>query len=218
MATMNRITLEGHPRTKLTKGERNRIRTRGDVPGIVYGKGLQPQPIYITGESFKQLRGKGRALVDLTISGDGTVSCMVHEIERDMLNKKPLHIDLHAVDLSEPINVEIPIILDGLEPVEKRGGVIQQQTRDVLVRCLPTDVPEFILYNIAKLEIGENVTCGDLPLPSGVVLMSDPAEVICAVMEARFAEPETEIEPKEPELVHDTEGKGKDAPDKKARV
>jgi large subunit ribosomal protein L25 len=211
MATMDRITLEGHPRTKLSKGERNRIRSRGDVPGIVYGKGLQPQPIFITGESFKQLRGKGRTLIDLSISGDGTVTCMVHEVERDMLNKKPMHIDLHAVSLTEPINVEIPIILDGLEPVEKRGGVIQQQTRDVLVRCLPTDVPEFILLNIAKLEIGENLTCGDLPLPNGVVLMSDPAEVVCAVMEAKFAPPDTEIEPKEPELVHDTEGKGEEA-------
>lgn len=214
---MNRLNLEAHPRTTLTKGERNRIRRRGDVPGIVYGKEMAPQAIYITKESFKQLRGHGRMLVELNLDG-GSISAMVHEVTRDIMNKQPLHIDLHAVNLAEPMHVEIPIFLDGLETVEKKkNGVIQQQTRDVLVKCLPTDVPEFILHNISALDIGENVTCGDLTLPAGVTLLSPADEVVCSVIAAKNAPADTEIEPKEPELVHDTEGKGKDAADKVAR-
>ncbi len=213
---MNRISLEAHRRTSLTKGERSRIRSRGDVPGVVYGKGREPQAIYLTHESFKRLHGHGRMLVELTLDGD-RISVMVHEVSRDMMNKQPLHIDLHAVDLSEPIQVEIPIFLDGLEEVEKKNVIIQQQTRDVLVKCLPTDVPEFIMHNIASLGIGDSVHCGDLKMPAKVALLSSPDEVVCSILEAKNAPPETEIEPKEPDLVHDTEGKGKVAPDKVAR-
>jgi large subunit ribosomal protein L25 len=206
MAT-DRITLEAHPRTQMTKGERNRIRRRGDVLGIVYGKDVAPQPIYITNESFKQLRGHGKVLVDVNVDGN-RIAAIVQEIEHDMMDKKPLHIDLHAVNLSEPINVSVPIFLDGLEAVEKQGAVIQQLLREVDVRCLPTDVPEYIMHNIADLKIGDNLVCGDLALPAGVTLNQESGDVIVMIIEAKNAEPETEIEPKEPELVHDTEGKG----------
>ncbi|KEO83124.1 50S ribosomal protein L25 [Tumebacillus flagellatus] len=207
----DRITLQAQPRTKLTKGERNRIRRSGNIPGIIYGKDQTPTPITINGESFKQLRHHGKVLVDVSLDGTGTISAMVNEIERDMLNRKPMHIDLYAVNLREPINVDVQIILDGLEAVEKRGAVIQQNLREVTVRCLPTDVPEYILHNIAMLEIGENSTCADLQLPPNVSLQNEPTDVIAIAMEARNPEPETEIEPKEPELVHDTEGKGEEA-------
>lgn len=207
----NRITLEAERRIKMTKGERNRIRREGNVPGVVYGKEQAPTAITISGESFKQLRHHGKVLVDVRIDGTGTISAMVNEIERDMINRRPIHIDLFAVNLKEPITIDVQLILDGLEPVEKRGAVIQQLLREVTVRCLPTDVPEYILHNIAHLEIGENATCGDLQLPPGVSLQQEATDVIAMAIEAKNPEPETEVEPKEPELVHDTEGKGEEA-------
>jgi large subunit ribosomal protein L25 len=213
MAT-ERITLEAHARTKMTKGERSRIRRRGDVPGIVYGKDIEPQPIYITQESFKQLKGHGKVLVDVNIEGS-RIAALIQEIERDMMKKQPLHIDLHAVNLRDPINVSVPIYLDGLESVEKQGAALQQLLREVDVRCLPTDVPEYIMHNIADLQIGENLICGQLAMPAGVELNQESGDVIVMIIEAKNDEPDTEIEPKEPELVHDQEGKGVSQENKK---
>ena len=210
MAT-NRITLEAGRRMALTKGEKRKIRNRGDIPAVVYGKDIPAQPIYITHESFKQLRGHGRMLVDVNIEGTNRIAAIIQEIDRDMMNKFPVHIDLHAVDLKEPMNVEVPIILGGLEDVEKQGAVIQQLLREVGVRCLPTDVPEFISHDISAMKIGENLTCAQLVLPSGLELNQEGNDVIVMVVEAKNAPPETEIEPKEPEIVHDQEGKGEEA-------
>lgn len=209
---MNRITLQAHRRTNLSKGERRRIRNRGDVPGVVYGADMPSTPIYVTNESFKQLKGHGRMLVTLNIEGDGQVSAMVNEIDTDILNHMPVHIDFHAVNLTDPITVEVPVFLNGLEKVEKnKRAVIQQQTRDVLIRCLPTEVPEYIMHDISHMQVGDSIRCGELTMPSGVELVSTPDEVICSVIEAKNAAPDTEIEPKEPEIVHDQEGKGKEA-------
>lgn len=210
MAT-NRITLEAGRRLALTKGEKRQIRNRGDVPGVLYGKDVPPQAIYIKHESFKQIKGHGRMLVDVNIEGTNRIAALIQEIDRDMLNKFPVHIDLHAVDLREPVKVEVPVILDGLEKVEKQGAVIQQLMREVGIRCLPTEVPEFITHNIADLKIGENLTCAQIVLPSGVELNQEGDDVICMIVEAKNAPPETEIEPKEPEIVHNQEGKGKEA-------
>lgn len=209
---MNRITLQAHRRTDMRKGELRRIRNRGDVPGVVYGPNIEATPIYVTNESFKQLKGHGRMLVSLNIEGDGQVSAMVNEIDRDMMNNFPVHIDFHAVDMSEPITTEVPIFLNGLEKVEKnKRAVIQQQTRDVLIKCLPEDVPEYIMHDISAMQVGDSTRCGDLTMPQGVELISPPGEVICSVIEAKNAAPDTDIEPKEPEIVHDQEGKGKEA-------
>ncbi|WCK54726.1 50S ribosomal protein L25 [Aneurinibacillus sp. Ricciae_BoGa-3] len=204
---MNSIQLEAHPRTILTKGERNRLRREGHVPGVLYGKGTEAQAIYITGNSFRQVNGHGNILVDVNLEGEH-VSAMINEIAYEIMKHRPLHIDMHAVNLNEPINAEVPVVLDGLQVVESKGAIVQQQTREVAVRCLPTNVPESITHNIANLAVGDTMHAGDLTLPTGVTLHTDPEEVICTITEVKNATTDTEIEPKEQQLVHDTEGKG----------
>jgi large subunit ribosomal protein L25 len=207
---MNSIQLEAHPRTVLTKGERNRLRSEGHVPGVLYGKGREAQAIYITADSFRHIKGHGNILVDVNLEGEH-VSAMINEIAREIMKHRPLHIDMHAVNLNELINAEVPVVLDGLQVVESNSAFVQQQTREVSVRCLPTNVPESITHNIANLDVGDTVHASDLTLPTGVTLHAHPEEVICTIIEAKNAVPDTEIEPKEPELLHDTEGKGEKA-------
>lgn len=203
---MNSIQLEAHPRSEITKGERNRLRREGNVLGVLYGKGREAQAIYITAESFRQLKGHGNILVDVNLEGEH-VSAMVNEIARETMKHRPLHIDMHAVNLNEPIHAEVPVVLDGLQEVDRKGAIVQQQTRAVSVRCLPTNVPESITYSIANLAVGDAVHARDLTLPSGITLYSDPEEVICTIMEAKIAAADTnaESEPTE-QLV--TEDKG----------
>jgi large subunit ribosomal protein L25 len=209
---MERIILHAGLRTALTKGERNQIRREGGVPAILYGKSVDPTPIYITPEAFKNLAHQnGYGLVELQIDGKGTYTAMVHKIEREPVSKRVLHIDFHAVQLNEPVDVDVPIVLVGLEQVEKRGGVVQQQMREVMLRALPADVPEHVPADISSLEIGQTLLVGQLPIPERCELKSDPDQVVLSVIVPKNAPPELEIEPKEPELVHDTEGKGEEA-------
>jgi len=107
MAT-NRITLEAQPRTILSKGERNRIRKSGNIPGVIYGRGREPMAITVSGESFKQLRGHGKVLVDVRLAGGETVSAMVQDIAKAKINRETIHIDLNAVNLTEPRNRKLP--------------------------------------------------------------------------------------------------------------
>ncbi|WP_047155441.1 50S ribosomal protein L25 [Aneurinibacillus tyrosinisolvens] len=203
---MDSIHLEAHPRTELTKGERSRLRREGHVLGVLYGKGREPEAIYITANSFRQLKGHGNILVDVNLKGEH-VPAMINEIAREPMKHRPLHIDMHAVNLKEPINTEVPVLLDGLQALDGKGAMVQQQTRELAIRCLPTNVPESIVHNIENLTVGDVLHAHDLTLPTGVTLHTDPEEVICTITEARNEDPDTESEPKEPGLVHDAEGK-----------
>lgn len=206
---MERLVIRGGLRTKLSKGERNRIRREGGVPAVIYGRGVKSTPIYIDAESFKRIAAQnGYGLVEMHIDGLGRYHAMIHHIDREPLHKKVLHIDFHAVSLDEPVDVEVPVYLDGLEEVEKRDAVIQQQMREVTVQALPADVPEHILADISHMQIGDRLRAKDLPLPPECRLKSDPEDIVVMVIPARNAPPDTKIEPKEPELVHDTEGQG----------
>ncbi|WP_018131775.1 50S ribosomal protein L25 [Effusibacillus pohliae] len=206
---MEQVAIRGRIRTKLTKGERNRIRREGGVPAVLYGRNVESTPISIDADSFKTIAAQnGRGLVELDIEGIGRHHAIIHHIDRDPLNRQVLHIDFHAVSLDEPVDVEVPVYLNGLEAVEKRGGVIQQQMREVLVRALPVDVPEYLVEDISHMDIGNNLRVKDLQVPAKCEIKSDPEEVIVSVIAAKNAPPDTEIEPKEPDLVHDTEGEG----------
>lgn len=206
---MNQILIEGKLRTKLSKGERNRIRRQGGIPAVIYGRNVPSTPIFIEAPSFKKIAAQnGYGFVEMNIEGLGRYPAMVQHIEREPLNKQVLHIDFHAVSLNEPVDVDVPVFLNGLENVEKRDGVIQQQLREVMVRALPTEVPEFIMANISAMEIGDSLRAGELVLPKACTLKTEPEEIVVSVIAAKNAPPDTEIEPKEPELVHDTEGQG----------
>lgn len=206
---MKQLVIEGKLRTKLSKGERNRIRREGGIPAVIYGRKIPSTPIYLEAPAFQTIAAQhGYGLVEMNIEGLGRYPAMIHRMAREPLYKRILHIDFHAVSLDEPVDVEVPVYLNGLEIVEKGGGVIQQQLREVMVRALPTDVPEHILADISRMEIGDSLRAGDLIMPPGCTLVTDPGEIIVSVILAKNDPPETEIEPKEPELVHDTEGQG----------
>ncbi|BCJ87411.1 50S ribosomal protein L25 [Effusibacillus dendaii] len=205
---MEQLAIEAGLRTKLTKCERNRIRREGGVPGILYGPTITSTPIVIHPESLKKIVArKGHGLVELNLSGE-TVHAMIRHMEREPINRKVLHIDLYAVSMDQMIDVEVPIYLNGLEEVEKRDAIIQQQMREVILRTRPMDIPDQILVDISWMHAGDNLRVRDLPIPSGSKLISDLEEVVVGVIPADNAEPDTEIVPKEPELVHDTEGQG----------
>ncbi|GAX88666.1 50S ribosomal protein L25 [Effusibacillus lacus] len=201
--------IRGGLRTRLTKGERNRIRREGSIPAVIYGRTVASTPIYIDSESFKQIAAQnGYGLVEMNIDGLGSYHAMIHHIDREPINRRVLHIDFHAVSLDEPVDVEVPLYLTGLEEVEKQDAVIQQQMREVMVRALPAEVPEYILVHVSDMKIGDNLYVRDLPVPVNCEVKSDPEDVVVGVIAAKNAPPETEIEPKEPDLVHDTEGQG----------
>lgn len=202
---MEQITLEARVRSERTKGERNRIRREGGMLANLYGKTVEATPIYLTPSAYKTLLQHGvSGLVHLNVEGKGTFAAIVHEVERDPLSRKILHIDFHAVNMDEKVDVEVPLVLEGVEAVEKRGGVIQQQLQEILLRALPQDIPEQISVNISGMKIGDSLHVGEISIPERCTLKSDAEQIIVTIIAPKNADLDTVTETKEEESAQES--------------
>ncbi len=189
---MNGLVIEASPR-EVHGTTRAKLRRAQRVPAVVYGHGMESMPISVPDKLFSGASSLRKALVQLKLDGK-TMDVMVHDVQRHPISRAVLHVDFYKVNLNEPIDVKIPVHLTGTETVERKGGIVQQQTREVVIHVLPQDAPEVLTVDVSTIEIGEHLSVGDITLPAGAELRSDPAEVIVSVLAAKRAAAEEEAE------------------------
>jgi large subunit ribosomal protein L25 len=174
-----------------------KLRATGEIPAIVYGIGSDPTPISVSEKAFQGFSALRKSLVELTVAGK-KVNTIVQDVQRHPVTKKILHIDFLQVDLNQPIDTKVPLHVVGIEEVERRGGVVQQQTHEVELHALPQSMPEVLTVDVSDLEVGESVSVGTIKIPSGVEFRSDPNEVVASVIagrrDATSAETEAEVD------------------------
>jgi len=199
------ITLKATKREDLTKSNTKKLRHEGFVPGVVYGKAQDSKNIAVDSIAFyKTIRDEGRnAVLSLEIENESPVNVMLQEYQMDSLKDELIHVDFYAVDMSEEINVEVPIRLEGEETVSKNGGVLQQPKYELQVRGKPGTFPEDIVVDVSSLEIGEGLTVADIPENNDYKILDEQEETIVTVVAPDKVEDTEEASDggAEPELV-----------------
>ncbi|MGE5561131.1 MAG: 50S ribosomal protein L25 [Chloroflexota bacterium] len=203
---MQQITLKAEPRES-GKGSAHRVRAEGYVPAIVYGKNTSNVSLKVSGRELGRAlhTGAGRNnLFRVEVGGEEPRTCIIKEVQTDPVTGRVIHIDLFQISLKDRITTSVTIVLHGEEAVEKTGGILQHGLRELEIECLPTDIPEHIVVDVSALRVGQHVTAGEVKLPEGVELVSEPEEVVVSVVAPKHAEvEETEAATgaAEPELV-----------------
>lgn len=165
----------------LNKGLRN----AGKIPAVLYGR--EHKPVNITVDNKEMHRAVStkagfNVLIDLNIAGKEKVMARVCDYQANPITREFTHIDFQIVDLKRKIEVEVPLHVEGKSPGVKEGGVLDIQRRTLLVKCLPTAIPEFISVDISALNIGDNIHVDDLKFPEGVECHHDVNFTILAVV------------------------------------
>lgn len=196
------IILKATPRPPQGTRPARRLRSEGKVPGVVYGLGGDPLPLTV---EWRELRAalvteQGlNAVIHLEVEGERTPT-LVKEMQRHPVRRNVLHVDFIRVDLNKPVDVEVPIHLEGeAEAVQREGGVIDQTLTSLLVHCKPSDIPAQLAVDISDLEIGSAKHVSDIVLPAGV---STAVELEETVVTASFQV----VEIPEPEEGEEAEG------------
>jgi large subunit ribosomal protein L25 len=207
---MAEITLTATPRPPQGTRPARRLRNEGKVPGVVYGLGGDPVTLTV---EWRELRAalvteQGlNAVIHLEVDGE-RVPTLVKEMQRHPVRRNVLHVDFIRVDLNKPVDVEVPLHLEGeAEAVAREGGVIDQTLTSLLVHCKPSDIPAQLTVDISDLEIGSSKHVSDIALPAGVTTSVDPEEtVVTASFQAVEVEEPTEGEEAEGEEGAEGEG------------
>jgi large subunit ribosomal protein L25 len=197
-------------RTTMGTRPMRRLRQGPLIPGIVYGRAMEPIPVTVSRKALAKLlhtKAGEHALVTLRLE-DGKLwekPALIQDLQHDPVDGHVIHVDFHAIALTEQIRVKIPVLLKG-EPVgvKQDGAVLEQFLREVEVECLPTEIPEGVEVDVSALKIGETVHVRDLTPPKSAKLLSDPAGAIASVQQPKVEKPEEEAAAvTEPEVIRE---------------
>ncbi len=182
---MAEVKLEVTKREGTGKGVARRSRAAGKVPGIVYGRGMDPVSIEVDRRQFIQALQTDagmNVLLGLDIDGE-TITTLPRQLQRDPVRGTLLHADFVKVDLTVEVEAEVPVHLVGGDqaPGVREGGVLEHPMHQVTVRCLPTEVPESIDADVSALNIGDSLRIADLPSTGNFEFVQDPDTVVASV-------------------------------------
>jgi large subunit ribosomal protein L25 len=201
-----RPTLEAEARPD--KGSRNarRLRRAGYVPGIVYGGGGDSVPFKVGTRELRAALVAGSAVIDLKVDGAATRPVIVKDQQLHPVRSDVMHVDLLEVNLREKIHTTVRVELHGAEdaPGVSEGGIISQETNELNIEALPTDIPESIPVDVSHMESAATLHLSEVTAPQGVTFLDDPDETIIATVTVPTEEPE------EPEIETETELVGED--------
>jgi large subunit ribosomal protein L25 len=202
-ATSARPTLAAEPREIIGKKVAG-LRRDGRLPAVVFGHGESSESVSIDTHEFEQLRRHvgSNALIDLSIQGKKARPVLVSGIQVHPVNRRPLHVDLFLVRMTEELTVDVRLIPTGTSrAVEDEGGTLLHPIEHVRIKALPDHLPQSIEYAIDSLvDFDAVIKVADLAIPSDATLLTDPEEII-----AKVQPPRVEVEP-EPEVAEGEEG------------
>jgi large subunit ribosomal protein L25 len=179
------VDLQAEERNERGKNAARRLRASGMTPAVLYGEGNEAGgstalaiPTRIVDYTLHHFGDN--ALYNIAIDGD-TSTARVVDAQRDPVSGLLVHVDFAPVNMTERIEVTVPLHVTGDAPGVEEGGVLQQVAYEIQVESLPGDIPQEITLDVSGLGMNENLTLGDLTLPEGVTLLSEPEEVAVTV-------------------------------------
>jgi large subunit ribosomal protein L25 len=194
---MDTVVLPATRRKVVGSKHSQRLRQHGQLPAIVYGHGERPEAIALQAHDVEVALLHHSRLVQLDVEGTKQ-QYLIKAVQYDHLGTTPIHVDLMRVSMDERVTVQVTIELKGTPKGAAEGGHLDQLMDAVEVECLVTAIPESFRANVNNLGIGDAVSVGDIELPPGVKLLTDPEEKIAICREPTVAR---EVEEEEIEAV-----------------
>jgi large subunit ribosomal protein L25 len=186
-----RATLAAAHRDVTGKAVAN-IRREGRLPAVVYGHGVESANVSVDTHEFELLRRhvSSNALVDLSIDGKTARPVLVQSVQIHPVHRKPLHIDLFLVRMTEELTVDVPLVSTGEgTAMTALGGTLLHPIETVKVKALPDHLPQSIEYSIESLvDFDATIHVRDLVIPGDVTLLTDGDEIVAKVQAPRVEE------------------------------
>ncbi len=198
---MQQIELAAEIRTEKGSAAARRLRRAGKVPAVLYGHEVNGIPLTLDARTIEKVTGPEgfNGLIDLKISGEAEgikageqLLVLIKSHQANPLSRLLTHLDLYKVNLKEEVSITVPLHVEGTAPGVKAGGILDVIRREVDVRCLPTNIPEFITMDISSLEQGQTLHLRDLALPEGVTVPSELNYTVATVVAPKVVQEEDE--------------------------
>ena len=166
------MDLTAEVRAGTGKGAARTARRSGNVPGIIYGGGIDPVSINMNYNALLKRLRQGRflsSLFNLKVEGQSDVHVICRAVQRDVVKDIPLHVDFMRISDDSRINlfIHVDFINHEASPGLKRGGTLTVVRHEVELEVLASDIPDHITVDLTGKQIGDVIHIEDITLPEG---------------------------------------------------
>jgi len=192
---MQHIKINATQRRLSGKGAARRVRAEGRVPAVIYGRSGSAQSLAVSPKALHDVLASeyGRNnVIELALEGDNEQTVLLSDFQYHPITREILHADFLRIDVTQPVDVEVPFELTGKPKGVVLGGVLRQIFRKLPVRCLPAKIPVKIEHDITELGLDEHVHVEHLTMPEGVSIRLAPARTVAAVVTEKVRPEEEE--------------------------
>jgi large subunit ribosomal protein L25 len=176
-----------------------RLRAQGTIPGILYGHGEANVSLAVPTNEITSAIRHGARVVEL--KGVVNEKAFIRDLQWDVYGVDILHVDFARVSEHERIELRVTVEVRGQAPGLKEGGVVELLVHDLEIECEALRIPEKLEVNVNELQLDGSIAAGEIKLPPGVTLVTDPETLIvhcvlplvqdeAALLEAGAGEPE----------------------------
>jgi large subunit ribosomal protein L25 len=159
-------TLEVTRRDRFGKNENNRLRVQGKIPAVLYGGTSGAESISVDPKALSKIlhsHSGVNTLIALKVDGAGDARVLVKAYQLDPVSHQLLHADLYRIAMDKVLRVTVPVHLSGeAKGVKAQGGVVDFVHREVVIECLPADIPEHITVDVTELMLHDGVRVRDI--------------------------------------------------------
>ncbi len=199
--------IQSEARVPSKKSTLTQLRRNGFVPAVVYGYKTESTPISVKERDLlKTLSVTGRnGVIKLNVDGKD-INVVLNDYQSDVLKGEIQHADFLAIDMTEELEVDVPVHLVGESVGLKEGGVLQQPNREVTIKVKPSDIPDTFDIDISTLQIGETITVAEIRAKSKYEILNEDDHALVLISSPRTAAEMEELESEasesaEPEVI-----------------
>jgi large subunit ribosomal protein L25 len=196
--------IQSQTRTAFGKGAARRLRAAGKIPAVIYGHGSETRHVELPGHELSLIVRKANALIDLDVDGEQQL-VLVKDVQKDPVRQVIEHVDLVVVRKGEKVEANVAIHLEGSSV---SGTNVLLENAAVQLSVEATSIPEFIVVSVEGLEAGTLIHAGEIALPAGAELLSDPDLLLVHIVIPRAV-----VEPTAEEIAAEAEASGGSAAD-----
>ncbi|MFA5270425.1 MAG: 50S ribosomal protein L25 [Patescibacteria group bacterium] len=176
----------------------SKLRVGGTLPGVLYGKAIEPMAIAVPFDAFERLyKETGETtIINLQIEGETeSRQVLVKDTQFDPVEGNHIHVDLYQIKADEELKATVPLrFINEAPAVKEFGGILITNKDEIEVECLPKDLPHDIEVDLSVLtKIDSAITIKDLNIPNGVKTLAEPDESIVLVTPPAADEVEAEV-------------------------
>ena len=192
---MSEVRLPAEIRTEFGKGGARRTRRAGKIPAVLYGHGTEPRHLSLGARDFSHaLKGGANTVLTLEFA-DGDELALPKSVVRHPLRDYVEHVDLLLIRRGEKVTVDVAVHITG---EAAPGTLILTEANSLALEVEAMSIPEHLVIDLEGIEAGTQILAGDVPLPAGAVLITDPEALMVSVQTAPTAE-EVEAETEQAE-------------------